>query len=162
MGLNFYVRCKKHKVVAGIHRGHENELHRFYKEHDACRNGDRYAVEVQADEQSEETWMSDPESIGYTDLGTLPAEEPERPKLYTPVFSGKTFAAERVILYQHRRDLSLHIVRPDGEFWALSPNSKVHLINEMVLDKIFLSIESPEWTGSAKGCRADLIATEPR
>lgn len=75
MGLNFYVRCQKHMVVAQLIRGHEGQgMHEFYKEHGVCRNGNRYAVEVQADEQSEETWMSEPETVGYTDIGVYPTQ----------------------------------------------------------------------------------------
>lgn len=72
MGLNFHVRCKTHKVVASIYRGEESEvLHRFYKAHEECRKADPNAVEVQADEASEQPWMSVPPPEGYTDLGVL-------------------------------------------------------------------------------------------
>lgn len=60
MGLNFHVRCKTHKVVGMIPRGHESQiLHWFYKEHSECRQRNPFAVEVEADEESERDWMSD-------------------------------------------------------------------------------------------------------
>lgn len=72
MGLNFHIKCTRHRVVGMIARGHESEvLHRFYAEHSECRKNDPDAVEVQADEESEQNWMSDPEVYGYTDVGLL-------------------------------------------------------------------------------------------
>jgi hypothetical protein len=72
MGLNFHVRCKRHKVVGMINRGDESVvLHRFYKEHATCRQGDPNAVEVQADEESEQPWMYCPLPKGYRGLGLL-------------------------------------------------------------------------------------------
>lgn len=73
MGVNFHVRCKTHNVVGMIARGHESVvLHRFYAEHADCRKVDPNAVEVQADEESEQDWMHAPPP--YIDLGLLPGD----------------------------------------------------------------------------------------
>lgn len=64
MGLNFHVRCRRHKVTGMVPRGHESDiLHWFYREHEECRNLNPLAVEVQADEQSEQHWMNDEAGI---------------------------------------------------------------------------------------------------
>lgn len=77
MGLNFHVKCTRHRVVGMIARGHEGEaLHRFYAEHAECRKNNPDAVEVQGDEESEQNWMNDPEAYGCTDIGLLPEKTP--------------------------------------------------------------------------------------
>jgi hypothetical protein len=68
VGLNFHVRCRRHKVTGMIPRGHESEiLHWFYKEHSECRQLNSFAVEVEADEESEQHWMNDESGI-YQDI----------------------------------------------------------------------------------------------
>lgn len=72
MGLNFHVRCKSHRVVGMIARGHESAvLHRFYLDHALCRRDSPNAVEIQADEESEQPWMRDLTRGRYVDLGLL-------------------------------------------------------------------------------------------
>lgn len=89
MGLNFHVRCGRHKVIGMIARGHESEvLHRFYAEHAECARLDKNAVEVQADEASEQWWMVEPTHPMYTNLGLLVREPPKEVPLKWPPASG--------------------------------------------------------------------------
>lgn len=77
MGLNFHVRCMRHKVTGMIPRGHESEiLHWFYKEHSECRQLAPFSVEVEADGESEEPWMNDDRV--YQDIGDQIYEQIEQ------------------------------------------------------------------------------------
>lgn len=60
MGLNFYTVCHPCRVRVYVSRGDEHYvLHRFYREHAACRKIDPNACEVQGDGESEQDWMND-------------------------------------------------------------------------------------------------------
>lgn len=51
----------------------------------------------------------------------------------------------------------LHIRQDDGELWALSLGSElVHYIDKTT-DTHHLTIESPEWSGTAEGSWLDVI-----
>lgn len=87
----------------------------------------------------------------------------EMEKPYRPVFAGFTPDGERIILYKHfQREAELHIQRPDGELWALSPGSEVHTRFEMDTQLFHIQIKSPEWSGTAAGSRWDLEEAERR
>jgi hypothetical protein len=84
-----------------------------------------------------------------------------KPVKYTPVFSGKTVDGGRLVLYKSVEDESdLYIRRPDGQFSGLSPGAIVVMEFDSVSAKLALSIRSPEWTGTARGSKADLIKEE--
>lgn len=83
-------------------------------------------------------------------------------KRYHPVFAGKTDNDEKIIVYKNRLDNTFHIQRPDGEFWALGPDSEVIEVYDMDRELYHISIKSSEWTGTAKGGRADLLEAEAR
>lgn len=93
------------------------------------------------------------------------------------VFAGKTPEGEKISLYveaPNEKDFVLSqptkrlppreayfIKRPDGETWALSPQAKIFLWeNEGEPYTTRIKIESPEWTGTAKGTRVDLTRAE--
>lgn len=84
-----------------------------------------------------------------------------RPIKYAPIFVGQTEEGERIVLYNLvGHEDSLHIKRPDGELWALSPGAKVEMGFESTEAKLHISIQSPEWTGKATGTHRDLIEEE--
>lgn len=84
-------------------------------------------------------------------------------KTLFPVFAGKTEDGEGVIIYRRRGVIEeLHILRPDGELWALSPNATIHTWVDPDTEVIHIRIESPEWSGKAIGSRRDLIEAEAR
>jgi hypothetical protein len=69
MGLNFHLVCHRHRVTGMILRGQETPaMYRFYSEHTECRRADKNAVEVQADEESEQWWMVSPPPSGYREV----------------------------------------------------------------------------------------------
>lgn len=78
-------------------------------------------------------------------------------KIYYPLFSGKSEDGGKVVIYIHMLNDTLHIVRPDGEFWALSPGAVIE--DHWDVDRYIYTIKvtSPEWTGTAKGSRVDLL-----
>lgn len=78
------------------------------------------------------------------------------PKLI-PIFAGSTPDRELIVLYKSPDEL-FHLMRPDGEIWALSPGA--HIDMHFFLDVTELHIQSPEWTGTAKGTREDLVWTD--
>lgn len=93
--------------------------------------------------------------------GSSPDRVPE--KVYRPVFAGKTPEDEDIVVYVHiYREEELHILRPDGELWALSPGSEVEMTFSVLTGFLSIKIESPEWTGTAKGNRIDLLKAEFR
>lgn len=93
-------------------------------------------------------------------------------------FAGKTPEDEEIILYvdePNEKDFVLtrpskrlpprpeyFIKRPDGETWAISPGSTMVTWEDTDwFGTIYcIRIESPEWTGTAKGTRKDLIRAE--
>lgn len=82
---------------------------------------------------------------------------------YIPVFAGKTPEDKTIILYKHvDHEDDMHIQRPDGQLWALSPGAKMKMEFDIGSDKLRISIESPEWTGTAIGTRKDLLEAESR
>ena len=85
------------------------------------------------------------------------------PVTYIPVFAGKTPDGEKVVVYKHVNDPSeLHILRPDGELWALSPGSEVTFKWDLFSDKLTFKVESPEWSGTAEGTKRDIVEAEAR
>lgn len=98
------------------------------------------------------------EELGYV---IQPVEEKE--KKYIPVFVGKTSEGESITIYKHAdREHELHILRPDGELWALSPSAAICTSFDIVDQVTRVRVVSPEWTGSARGSREDLIKAEAR
>lgn len=82
---------------------------------------------------------------------------------YIPTFAGKTAEGEKIILYTHvDKDTEVYIERDDGELWALSPNAKLKIEFGISSSFINISIESPEWTGTATGSREDLMELKAR
>lgn len=98
-----------------------------------------------------------------------------------PIFAGKTDEGEEIVLYVDEPDpmkemgvmltapskrmpprTDYFIERPDGEIWALSPGSTMMTwVDEDWFGKTFyVKIDSPEWSGTAKGTREDLIRAE--
>lgn len=81
-----------------------------------------------------------------------------------PVFVGQTDDGEKIVLYKNIRDAGkedeLHLKRPDGELWALSPGSTVVMDFDLTAAKLTLSVRSPEWTGSARGTHKELKEEE--
>jgi hypothetical protein len=83
-------------------------------------------------------------------------------KRYYPVFSGRTEDGGKVVIYMNLVDDSLHIVRPDGEFWALSLESVIEDYFNVDREIYRIEITSPEWTGQASGTRKDLLEEDMR
>jgi hypothetical protein len=82
-------------------------------------------------------------------------------KTYQPVFAGFTPEGKKVVLYKHRaRETELHIRTPDGKLWALSPGSKTFMRFDQFTELLVLKVETPQWTGVAKGSRYDLVMEE--
>jgi hypothetical protein len=79
-------------------------------------------------------------------------------KKYSPVFAGRTTAGETVVLYKTvGAEGELHILRPDGELWALSPGSEIEMGFDIINSAFQLSVKSPEWTGKATATKKDLL-----
>lgn len=98
-------------------------------------------------------------------MAKLPKLEPNfitLGKKYKPVFAGKTEEGEKIIVYKNVNDATFHIQRPDGEFWALDPDSEVIETYDMGREIYRISIKSSVWTGTAKGDRVDLLEAEAR
>jgi hypothetical protein len=94
------------------------------------------------------------------------------------VFAGKTDDGEKIVLYidiPYTSDFVLSrptnrlpprdeyfIKRPDGETWAISPGSLMLTWEEdSESGKLYcIRIESPEWSGIAKGTRQDRFLEE--
>lgn len=96
-------------------------------------------------------------------LGQICSDCAMMDKPYVPVFAGVTPDGERIILYKHfQRETELHIQKPDGELWALSPGSEVHTRFELDTQRFRIEIKSPEWTGVAEGSSWDLMEAERR
>lgn len=79
---------------------------------------------------------------------------------YQPVFVGRTEDDEKIVIYKNpdanpSRPDGLFLLRPDGELWAMSPDSTVSRWVD-VHDKIHIHITSPEWTGDAVGTQQEL------
>lgn len=84
-------------------------------------------------------------------------------KVLRPVFAGQTQEGEKITLYQHiDTPEELHLLRPDGEMWVLSPGSEVKTWVERDMEVMVVEIESPEWTGQARGSRWDLLSADAR
>jgi hypothetical protein len=96
-------------------------------------------------------------------------------------FVGYTDAEEEIVLYVedpadetdyvflhnhdvrnpiYRRDFFLKL--PNGEVWALSPESTITVWDDLTESQelTHIMIKSPEWTGTAKGTRKDLMRAE--
>lgn len=79
--------------------------------------------------------------------------------LYRPVFVGYTVGAQKIVVYMDTND-NLHIRRPDGELWALSPGSHYMTYRDPTTDIFRMTIDAPEWSGVAVGTKRDLIAED--
>lgn len=78
-----------------------------------------------------------------------------------PVFAGYTPEGEKIVLY--KKGSEIHIMRPDGEVWALSPGSEVEWVNHFsATEPDRVRIVSPEWTGTAIQDENLLIETPSR
>lgn len=75
-------------------------------------------------------------------------------KRLTPVFVGDTPSNERIVLYQHGGEL--YLKRPDGEIWALGPESVIDSWSSAFDSFTHIKIQSSAWTGEATGSRQDL------
>lgn len=83
------------------------------------------------------------------------------PIRYMPVFSGKTKDEERIVLYKSvNNESELHIRCPDGGLWMLSSDRQIEIAFDPIESKLYISVQSPEWTGTAKGTKRDLIEEE--
>lgn len=84
-------------------------------------------------------------------------------KPYQVVFAGQTEAGEKIFVYKRRgQHIEYHIQRPDGEFWALGPDSVITFWADVYQDRFHAQIESPVWSGKATGTKRDLIEAEDR
>lgn len=82
---------------------------------------------------------------------------------YVPVFAGKTPEDEYIVLYKNiDNESELSILRPDGELWALSPDSEVFTRFELDTQLMHLMVKSSEWTGTATGSKDDILHAEAR
>jgi hypothetical protein len=103
-----------------------------------------------------------------------------RPGSWQVVFAGRTTEGEEITVYmreevdegfipKHVVSLpappEIHIRRPDGEKWALSPGSTVTTWGDFDeknnIETINIKIDSPEWSGEASGTVTDLINAPP-
>lgn len=83
-----------------------------------------------------------------------------QPKTLRPVFSGETPEGDRIVLY--KRGHEYHLLRPDGEIWALSPQSKLEWWTDFNSSCVHLKIQSSAWTGMANGSRQALMEEPSR
>lgn len=78
---------------------------------------------------------------------------------YRPIFSGHDEEARKVVFYQNVTNPNeIHVKKPNGDLWALSPGAHItwqH--NKVDDDKVYVEVVSPEWTGAAVGTRAELL-----
>lgn len=90
-------------------------------------------------------------------------DPPER-KPYRPIFAGFTKEGKKLVLYvKDGRDQDFHIQNPiDDQLWALSPGTNITWVTDMVNNYTTLTIDSPEWSGTAKGSKKDVIAEPDR
>jgi hypothetical protein len=84
--------------------------------------------------------------------------EPQAPKLYRPVFAGKASTGGEIVVYKHE-DGSLHILRPDGEFYAINEGKAVWSMwdDEEKPDVYHFKLVSEVWSGMATGTKIDLM-----
>lgn len=79
----------------------------------------------------------------------------------SPVFSGKTDAGEKIVLYKERgKEDEFHLRLPDGGLWVLSPGSELIWTINPMSDLHYLKVVSPEWSGSAIGSWEEVISEE--
>lgn len=84
-----------------------------------------------------------------------------RPIKFAPVFVGKTEDGTKIVVYNViGREQDLHIKVGDEEIRALSLGSAVESSFSATDSTLFIAIRSPEWTGTAKGTRRDLLDEE--
>jgi hypothetical protein len=82
---------------------------------------------------------------------------------YRPVFAGRTPNNELIIIYKEEgHEKQLHIQRPDGELWALGPESEVQTTFDLDRAIFHISVKSSVWTGMATGTQRDLMETPAR
>lgn len=82
---------------------------------------------------------------------------------YRPVFAGQTKAGEKIVLYKRiGNETELHIQRPDGELWALSPGAEIETRFDLIDELFHIQIKSPEWSGKASGTKHDLLEEPAR
>lgn len=85
-------------------------------------------------------------------------------KRYRPIFVGFTEEEKKLVLYaKDGRDQDFHIQRPtDGQLWALSPGANIDWVADVANNCTILTITSPEWTGTAKGSKKDVVEEPDR
>jgi hypothetical protein len=80
-----------------------------------------------------------------------------------PVFTGKTEENEEITLYQHiDRPEEIHILRPDGELWAIEPGGEITTWMDPTKNEMRVDINSNVWRGQARGQRWDLLSVDAR
>ena len=83
-------------------------------------------------------------------------------KKYYPVFSGHTKEDVKVAVFMHIVDKTLHILLPDGELWALAPDSTIVTSFDPDREIYHVKIISSVWVGVATGSRVDLLEEDMR
>lgn len=82
-------------------------------------------------------------------------------KFLRPIFTGKTVEDEEITLYQHvNKPGELHILLANGELWELSLGAEVSTWFDPTMEEMRVDIVSPEWTGTARGNKWELLRTD--
>lgn len=85
----------------------------------------------------------------------------ESNKTYIPVFAGRSLDYEKIVIY---KDIAhpdeLHIQLSDGVLQALGPEYKLTMWNDAEFVFIYITIESPQWSGKARGSMVELREAE--
>lgn len=80
-----------------------------------------------------------------------------------PVFTGRTAEKEEITLYQHiDRPEEIHILRPDGELWAIEPGGEIATWMDPTRDEMRVDVNSKVWSGVATGSRWELMQANAR
>lgn len=80
-----------------------------------------------------------------------------------PVFTGTTEMGDEITLYQHvDRPEEIHILRPDGELWAVGPEGEINTWLDPTKNEMRVDINSTIWTGQARGSKWDLLQADAR
>lgn len=77
-----------------------------------------------------------------------------------PIFVGFTAADEKIVLFCYSHN-EFHLQIPNGEVWAMGPDSEFEYSASVIEGTQLLRVWSPMWSGAAMGNRAMLVA-EPR
>lgn len=133
----------------------------YYKRLEACCNHWAERGYRVVSVQSDTILLERP--VGFYDPQPVGQVEQETRKTLEPVFVGRTPDDEKIVIYKHvDNESQLHILRPDGELWALSPNRTITTLFNSSDAKMHVKVESPEWSGSAKGDPHDLFEEDMR